>query len=191
MKFSPKQIAAAKLLGQGKSQTEVAKAIGVNRRTVVRWLERHEFKQLCYGLIGGSTPTPKPPETPKPAINQQNPNRVSTEDLGNLAFLAVGCVSNILDDPDARASDRLKAAQLAGDWSGLGSQASKVEDLELLQELVSRKWLPSETVDRIYTEFQDFNEKVRAIVGGDTEESEIFEVAIEDELELELIEMEE
>ncbi len=48
--MTPNQIKAAELLGQGRSQGEVADLIGVNRRTIVRWLANSEFKNLCYGL---------------------------------------------------------------------------------------------------------------------------------------------
>lgn len=54
--MTPNQIKAAELIGQGKNQQEVADCVGVNRRTVVRWLSNPEFKNLCYGLRNRPSP---------------------------------------------------------------------------------------------------------------------------------------
>ena len=67
--MTPNQIKAAELLGQGKSQGEVADCVGVNRRTIVRWLAIPEFKNLCYGLRS------------RPALREFPPIRARIENL--------------------------------------------------------------------------------------------------------------
>jgi hypothetical protein len=43
--------------------------------------------------------------------------------LLNLSHTALNVVEDTLLDPDARRTDKLRAAKLVGDWIGLGSQA--------------------------------------------------------------------
>jgi transposase len=63
MSLSPQQIRAAELLAQGNSQQDVAKSLGVNRKTIQRWLQKEDFKNLSFGLLNRSA---RLQDTPKP-----------------------------------------------------------------------------------------------------------------------------
>ncbi len=52
MSLTPSQIRAAELLSKGHSHQEVGDAVGVSRRTILRWLKQEDFKNLSFGLVG-------------------------------------------------------------------------------------------------------------------------------------------
>lgn len=114
MSLSPQQIKAAELLSQGRSQVDVATALGVNRKTIQRWLQKEDFKNLSFGLVNRSA---RLQDTPKP----QSEKNLPCADLTPLDLIpdALVAVRDILQDPDSRNSDKLKAATLIGEWGGL------------------------------------------------------------------------
>ena len=114
MTLSPQQIRAAELLAQGNSQQDVATSLGVNRETIHRWLQREDFKNLSFGLLNRSA---RLQDTPKPQSQKNLPGAdLTPQDLIPDALLAV---RDILQNPDSRNSDKLKAATLIGQWGGL------------------------------------------------------------------------
>jgi transcriptional regulator with XRE-family HTH domain len=116
MSLSPQQIRAAELLAQGKSQQDVATSMGVNRKTIQRWLQKEDFKNLSFGLVNRS---PRLQDTPKPQSEKNLPcTNLTPQDLIQEALIAV---RDILQNPDSRNSDKLKAATLLGSWAGLTS----------------------------------------------------------------------
>ncbi len=148
MPLEPKQIKAAKLLAKGQSQTETAQAIGVSRRTIVRWLSQPEFKNLCFGLSGEAQPVARSVhsvELEKPIQVRGQSNSLTVEDLVPDALQAV---RDILTNPDVRVTDRLKAAALVGQWSGL-EHRGKTQELEAFKLLRDANLLPGEIVERV------------------------------------------
>lgn len=143
MSLTPPQIRAAELLGKGHSQQETADLIGISRRTIVRWLKQEDFKSLCYGLIGRS-PSPQQPPQRSPERHKQS-DTLTAQDLVDDALTAV---KDILQDPDSRNVDRLKAAALVGDWVGLGDR-ERMQELEAMRVLIESGWLPHHVVDSI------------------------------------------
>lgn len=117
MSLSPIQIRAARLLAAGHTQEEVGKQVGVSRRTVSRWLTTPEFKNLSFGLVNSSPPAKIQPEIQS---TSQRDDEADYE-LGDLVPLAVKTLADILTDPDARKTDKLKAVSLVGEWAGFTS----------------------------------------------------------------------
>lgn len=114
MTLSPNQIKAAELLAQGNSQQDVASSLGLSRKTIWRWLQQENFKNLSFGLVN------------RPARIQENPKPQSfqTEACINLTPQdlipdALAVVRDILRNTDCRPADKLKAATLIGHWTGL------------------------------------------------------------------------
>ena len=114
MSLSPQQIRAAELLSQGNSQQDVATSLGVNRKTIQRWLQKADFKNLSFGLLNRSA---RLQDTPKPQSEKNLPCAdLTAQDLIPDALVAV---RDILQNPDSRNSDKLRAATLIGEWGGL------------------------------------------------------------------------
>jgi transcriptional regulator with XRE-family HTH domain len=144
MSLTPQQIRSAELLAKGHSQEAVGNIVGVSRRTIVRWLKREDFRNLSFGLLGRAAQLPQPSSNPLPESRKQS-NVLTPQDLVGDALEAV---RGILQDPDSRNSDRLKAAALVGDWVGLGDR-ERMHELEAMRVLIESGWLPHHVVDSI------------------------------------------
>jgi transcriptional regulator with XRE-family HTH domain len=157
MSLSPPQIKAAELLAKGHSQQEVGDAVGVSRRTILRWLKQEDFKNLSFGLLGRSV---QPPQlVQRPSERRRQSGSLTAQDLVQGALLAV---QDILSDQEARNCDRLKAAALVGDWAGLSQQKSKMVEAEAIKILIETGWLPDEILEVIVDGGEEYNSKMKA-----------------------------
>lgn len=160
MGLSQKQIRAAELLARGYSQTEAGKAVGASRRTVSRWLQQEDFRNLSYGLVG-RVPQQSPQQAPqRPPESRRQPSKLTPEDLVEDALSAI---QNILIDPDTRVCDRIKAASLVGQWVGLGQPAKMVE-MEALKVLVEARWCPDEALEVLIDASNELEEKMKNVL---------------------------
>jgi len=163
MALSPLQIRAAELLAKGHSHQAVGDQIGVSRRTILRWLKQADFKNLSYGLVGRVTESQKQasPRSPQPYAGN-----LKVEDLVNDALEAV---RSILQDPDARIADKLKAAALVGQWSGLDHRG-KIHEIECVKVLIEADWISDTVLDAIVDGGDEFTAKVRKALGAKDEQ---------------------
>lgn len=158
MSLSPQQIRAAELLSRGHTQQEVGQSIGVNRKTIQRWLKQQDFKNLSYGLVGRTSPAPQ--QAPqRPPERRRHSGKLSPGDLIEDALLAVQA---IVQDPDARTCDRLKAATLIGAWAGLDQQKSKMVEAEAVRVLIEAGWLSDEILETVIDGGEEYNSKMKA-----------------------------
>ncbi len=158
MTLTPAQIKAAKLLGQGYSQQDAAVAIGVTRRTIGRWQKQEDFRHLCFGLIHRA-----PQSTPQRASERSSqPETLKVEDLIPDALKAV---QEILQDPDCRNCDRLKAASLVGEWSGLGVRG-KMAEMEALKILIEAGWIDDRAINTLVENWQSLSAEMKNVLQG-------------------------
>ncbi len=156
MALSPVQIRAAELLAKGHSHQSVGTAVGVSRRTIIRWLKQDDFKNLSFGLISRPSPSLKPSE--RPSESPESKKSLTADDLVGDALLAV---QGILRDPDARNGDRLSAARLVGEWSYLSRESSKMHELEAVKVLIDAGWIPDEVLDALIDGGNELSQRVR------------------------------
>jgi transcriptional regulator with XRE-family HTH domain len=154
MGLTPQQVKAVQLLAKGHSQQEVADAIGVSRRTISRWLKAPEFKNLSFGLVNQHV---KPQPDERSSQRKRQSGSLSPEDLIQDALSAV---RDILNDPEARTGDRIKAAALVGQWAGLG-QPGKMVEMEALKVLVEANWCPDEVLEVLINAGAELEEKIK------------------------------
>ena len=174
MSLEPNQVTAARLLAKGETQTQTASAVGVSRRTIVRWLSLPEFKNLCFGL---SAEAPAPvakshlvdPESPVRVRSQ--PNNLTAEDLVPNALQAV---QDILTDPDARTSGRLKAASLAAEWAGL-SIRGRIHELQAFQVLRDLGFLQKESVELVEIAYSECQQKIKQAMRVEDKPKDVYE----------------
>ncbi len=170
MPLDPKQIDAAKLLAKGQSQTQTAQAIGVSRRTIVRWLSQSEFKNLCFGLSGEVQSIAKsinPIELESPVQVRRQPTTLTVE---NLVPDALQAVQDILSNPEARPGDRLKAASLIGEWAGMAHRG-KVHELQAFVLLRDLGFLPRESVELVQIAYEECQQKIKQAMRVEEEPS--------------------
>ncbi|HEY9834115.1 MAG TPA: helix-turn-helix domain-containing protein [Stenomitos sp.] len=161
MPLSQKQIRAAELLAKGYSQEEVGKAVGASRRSVSRWLQSEEFRNLSYGLVGRAS-QPPPRACERQSEGRQMTSRLNPEDLVPDALEAV---RGILQDPDCRNADRLKAASLIGEWAGLGNR-EKMAEMEALKVLIEAGWIGDAPVNVLVENWQILSAEMKEALRG-------------------------
>lgn len=169
--LSPQQIKAAELLAKGHSQQEVGDAVGVSRRTILRWLKQEDFKNLSYALIAPAAQSQKQAPQPSPPPHRQI-GGLKVEDLVPDALEAIRL---ILQDPEARSADKLKAAALVGQWSGL-EYRGKMHEMQCLKALIEAGWIGDSVLEAIVDGGAEFTGKVRKSLGwSDQAEKNLYE----------------
>jgi hypothetical protein len=158
MALSPKQIQAAELIARGYSHQEVGDAINVSRRTILRWLKQQDFRDLSYGLSHRAPQST--PQKPSERLSQLEVLRVQ-----DLVPDALSAVRDILQNPDSRNCDRLKAASLIGEWGGLGVRG-KMAELEALKVLIEAQWIDDEAITVLVGNLQKLSTEMKNVLRG-------------------------
>lgn len=164
MSLSPQQIQAAELIARGYSHQEVGDAVGVSRRTILRWLKLEDFKNLSYGLVGRASASASPTLSQRPS--ERCPQQSSGLTPQDLVDNALEAVRDILQDPDSRNADKLKASALVGEWAGLGQQKTKMAEMEALKILCESGWVPDEVLRALCDGHNEMSERVAAAFYG-------------------------
>ncbi len=162
MGLTPKQIRVAQLLSQGHSQEQAGKAVGASRRTVSRWLQQEDFRNLSYGLVGRSS-QPPPQQAPQrpPERSPERRRQSSALTPQDLVEDALQAVRDILQNPESRSCDRLKAASLIGDWAGLNQRKPPMHEMEGLEAMIRAGWVPDEVLDALIESSNEMGQRVR------------------------------
>ena len=158
MALTPSQIRAAELIGKGHSQQETADTLGISRRTVSRWMGQEDFKSLCYGLIGRSQSPQQAPQR-SPESHEQSDNLTAQD----LVIDALKAVKEILQDPDSRNADRLKAAAIAGQWAGLGNK-EKMAEMEALKILIEAGWVDDGAINTLVASWEILSLEMKEVL---------------------------
>lgn len=95
---------ALSILAQGGSQSQAAQAAGISTRTLQRWMRTDEFRQAQARI---SLAVGERIEALSDEISEQ---------LKALTPISLKVIQEVLEDSDARTSDRLKAASLVIEW---------------------------------------------------------------------------
>ena len=126
-----KHLAALRLNHQGVPTAKIAAKLGVSIRTIQRWL----LAEASLPSEDDQTPGLENLEGFKPESGYDFSTPSSSdcerfdEDVARLTALrllklsakAITAIEDTLDNPYVKQSDKLKAAQLVGDWLGLGA----------------------------------------------------------------------
>jgi transcriptional regulator with XRE-family HTH domain len=161
MSLTPPQIRAAELLAKGHSQQEVGDIVGVSRRTIVRWLKQEDFRNLSFGLLGRVAQSPQQAPQRFPESRKQS-NELTPQDL---VCDALEAVRDILQDSDSRNCDRLKAASLVGEWSGLGVRG-KMAEMEALKILIEAGWIHDNALNTLIENWQILSSEMKNVLRG-------------------------
>jgi hypothetical protein len=111
--------------------SKIAAKLGTSVRTIQRWLK--DEKPVSVKVVTMKADKDSNPPTLKMSAKCRDNAASDRFDIGlsrrmairllNLSEAALGAVEECLNDPDARRTDKLRAAALIGDWLGLGSPA--------------------------------------------------------------------
>lgn len=101
---------AIMLLAKNIPQTRVAQMIGVDRRTVVRWLKDSDFRRELSENRRDHLENVLDKVIDNSAISAQNIEEISQVDC--LVGKAITALDSILSCPESRNSDRIRASEL-------------------------------------------------------------------------------
>jgi len=159
MGLSPPQIRAAELLAKNHSQQEVADAVGVSRRTILRWLKQPDFKNLSFGLVSRVAQSPQ--QLPQPVYSSEKHRQSNSLTPQDLVEDALSAIRDILQDPDSRNCDRIKVAALVGEWAGLSQKKSQMTEMEAIKVLIEANWLSDEVLEVLINAGVELEEKMK------------------------------
>jgi hypothetical protein len=74
---------------------------------------------------------------------------------------ALQAVRDILQNPESRSCDRLKAASLIGDWAGLNQRKPPMHEMEGLEAMIRAGWVPDEVLDALIESSNEMGQRVR------------------------------
>lgn len=114
--LSSQQLQAASLLAKGSTEAEAAKVAGVTLRTVQRWKLVPEFAQIISEVNSRAVE----------ATIEATATDIA-EQIQALVPKAIGVLHEYLDNPECRASDRLRAVHILGGWAGLNQTRPQSE----------------------------------------------------------------
>ena len=107
------QKAAAAAIAKGLGLKEIANGVGVSIRTIQRWQVSEDFAaevsrlQLEFGC-----------EVEEVARSEVKSRASATNRLATLFNRAIDRLEEVIENPDSRPTDLLKACQLLGKWNG-------------------------------------------------------------------------
>ncbi len=105
MSLSPQQLEAIALLGKGTKTSEVAHQLGITQRTVQRWLKDDEFA-TAVAEIGRQTTR----------LVVETTSFDLFKELEQATQSSVALLTEMIENPDIRPSDRLKAVDIVRRW---------------------------------------------------------------------------
>jgi transposase-like protein len=112
---------AYKLLESGMSSSEVARQLQVSPRTLQRWKSRPRLLPLVEG--NSQIEVLDSDNFQKHEFREALLSYKPASKLEALIPIALDQLESILTNPETRPSDRLRACQIIGDWSGLNGGA--------------------------------------------------------------------
>ncbi len=103
---------ALNMLAKGKTTSEVAKRLDVSQRTIQRWVKAegvsNPVQEVCDEVV----------RRVAFRVDAEIGDELKAQALQllRLSGKSLDCLEAIIDNPETRTSDRLKACQIVGDW---------------------------------------------------------------------------
>lgn len=114
--MTEQQTEAIRLLAKGLANAEVAKQLGIAERTIYRWYKNAEFTSALEQAKSSVVA----------AVVESAAEDVNAE-IKKLLPLAIKTLQDVLTDSEKRVSDRLRAADIVGRWSGISTPQQQKE----------------------------------------------------------------
>jgi hypothetical protein len=152
--LNPKQLRAVSGIAKGLTPVEIAKVIGVSSRTIERWQRLPEFVAALSEVQGEVS------------------RRVKTEIIKDASTIAcrleilagksLDCLEEIIDNREARGSDRLGAARaILSQWQAV--QPATMGELSALEVLIKAGFLGDSHLQKLQESLQRFTSDAQAI----------------------------
>jgi maltodextrin utilization protein YvdJ len=155
--LTPKQLEAVSGISKGLTPSQIATVIGVSARTVERWQKLPEFIATLA------------------QIQSEVSHRVRVEvvedvasissRLENLASKSFNYLEEIVDDEEARTSDRLQAAKvLIANWQQM--QPPRMSEMESLKVLIEANWIDDNAINVLVKSWETLSSEMKDVLRG-------------------------
>lgn len=114
--LSEKQRELISLLAKGMTNAEAIRQGGIGEKTLYRWLKLEEFKAALSEAKG---------EAIEKVLDSASDDIEAR--IRNLLPLALATLEEVLQNPDRRVQDKLRAADIVGKWTGIASPQQQKE----------------------------------------------------------------
>jgi hypothetical protein len=155
--LTPNQLEAVSGIAKGLTPSQIGKVIGVSSRTIQRWLKLPEFVDAISQIQSEISHRVKV-EVVEDVIS------ISSR-LENLASKSLDCLEQIIDNPEARTSDRVQAAKvLISNWQQM--QPPVMSELEAVKILVEANWINDDAINVLLTNWEILSARMKDSLRG-------------------------
>lgn len=155
--LTPKQLEAIAGISRGLTPSQIGKALGISSRTIERWWKLPEFVATLT------------------QIQSEVSHRVRVEvvedvasissRLENLASKSFNYLEEIVDDEEARTSDRLQAAKvLIANWQQM--QPPRMSEMESLKVLIEANWIDDNAINVLVKSWETLSSEMKDVLRG-------------------------
>lgn len=123
--LTPQQAKYVAMTCQGQTNTDIAKALGIARKTVTRWGKLPHIQAAIAQTSSRQTEAVAEQQGEQYKQFTKSAQLATSEIVEKLLPAAVKTVAQILTNRESKDSDRLKAAELLTKWGGLGQAANQ------------------------------------------------------------------
>lgn len=114
--LSEKQQQIIALLAKGLTNSEACRQSGVGERTLYRWLKEETFAKALTEAKGDAI---------EKVVDEASDDIQAR--IKNLLPLAIATLEEVMQNPDRRVADKLRAADIIGKWSGIATPQQQKE----------------------------------------------------------------
>lgn len=123
--LTPQQAKYVAMTCQGQTNVDIAKALGIARKTVTRWGKLPHIQEAIAQTSNRQTEAVAEQQARQYKQFTKSAQLATAEIVEKLLPMAVRTVATILANSDSKDSDRLKAAELLTKWGGLGQAVNQ------------------------------------------------------------------
>jgi hypothetical protein len=155
--LTPKQLEAVAGISKGLTPSQIATVIGVSARTVERWQKLPEFVATLAQIQSEVSHRVRVEVV-------EDVSSISSR-LENLASKSFNYLEAIVEDEDARTSDRVQAAKvLISNWQQM--QPPKMAELEALQVLIQADWINDDAINVLVKSWENLSSEMKKVLRG-------------------------
>jgi hypothetical protein len=152
--LTPNQLEAVSGLSKGLTPNQISKVIGVSSRTIQRWAKQPEFVAALNQIQGEVSRQVKAEVVEEVAsVNSR---------IENLAVKSLDFLEQLIENPEARTSDRVQASKLIlSEWQRV--QPPVMHELLALETLVKSGYFSYQHLQRLKEAVETLTQESRAI----------------------------
>lgn len=123
--LTPQQAKYVAMVCQGHSHSDIAKSLGVARKTIIRWSKLPQIQSAIEEANAGSHRGIAEAQQERYKEIAKSTTTESMQLVEKFLPTSIKVVVSIMGKPDAKDADKIRAAELIAKWGGLGQIANQ------------------------------------------------------------------